>query len=208
MLSISNSKKPICEASKTYQRQKLSQLEKAQLSREDYQKAYAHITAKACLCEDLAATALQKHNIASPRPLFSAVCPGPNLAYFSNIASLKEMVDHIYGKDQLITDKNRPNVFVKEIMMYCDHLKDELSRMLPKPAEKQIDTILEFKKNLIDGIDYYKSLLPKMSEETTKYKEKLALELGKLKQDIETMVSSFEKQLLNSNLQLNPKPLI
>ena len=32
------------------------------------------------------------------------ICPGPNLVYFSGIFSLKQMVDHIYGRINLLND--------------------------------------------------------------------------------------------------------
>jgi hypothetical protein len=54
------------------------------------------------------------------------VCSGPNLAYFSKIASLEEMVGHIYGRIQLLTDSQRPNMFLNELRLYIDYLKNEL----------------------------------------------------------------------------------
>jgi hypothetical protein len=32
-------------------------------------------------------------------------CPGPNIAYFSKSVSLQEMIDDIYGRTDIITDK-------------------------------------------------------------------------------------------------------
>ena len=47
---------------------------------------------------------------------------GPNLAYFSGIRSLQEMVDHIYGRVNLIS-KERPSMFLNEIVLYINYFK-------------------------------------------------------------------------------------
>ena len=47
-----------------------------------------------------------------------SICPGPNLAYFSRIMSLKEITDHIYGRLNFVTRSDRPNMFIKELKIY------------------------------------------------------------------------------------------
>ncbi|MBT5954279.1 hypothetical protein HOG98_06120, partial [bacterium] len=98
-------KVPICTASKLYQRKKLAQLEEMELSSEQNEIQTKQVIDKVCLCEDLAASALIESNINNKRPLKSAVCPGPNLANFSKISSLKEMIGHIYGRLNLLNEK-------------------------------------------------------------------------------------------------------
>ncbi|RAP33650.1 hypothetical protein DID77_02790, partial [Candidatus Marinamargulisbacteria bacterium SCGC AG-439-L15] len=185
-------KKPICTASTTYQKRKLAQLEESrgQLAESDYQSQYDAVVAKSCLCEDLASPALIKHDIAHKWTLKSAVCPGPNLAYFSKIASLKEMVGHIYGRLNLRNNTKRSNFLINELKMYINYIEKELKNALPNPDAKQVKYLNEFKNNLLDGIAYYKSLIPQLFNEASTYKEIMTSDLTQLKQELETLVST------------------
>ena len=143
------------------------------------------VTNKACLCEDLAATAsLSCHSAGKGSPPAVAVCPGPNLAYFSRICSLEEMVGHIYGRTQLLSCLDRPNMFVNELRLYIDYLKKEIRKKLDSFTAKEQNRLSEFKANMLDGIAYYKSLIPKLSEEAEQYREQMAAELLKLEQEL------------------------
>ena len=51
-------------------------------------------------------------------------------SYFSKKMSLKEMVDHIYGRVNVITRKDRPNMFIKELNLYIDYLKNKIEEKL------------------------------------------------------------------------------
>jgi len=87
------------------------------------------------------------------------------MAYYSKKVSLKEMVSHIYGKTNVIQRTDRPHMFIKELNLYVDYLKNkvgEMARPLTEKNEKYIDT---FHKNLNDGIEYYKELFNKKAEE-------------------------------------------
>ncbi|MBK9359099.1 MAG: hypothetical protein IPN08_17260 [Bacteroidales bacterium] len=65
----------------------------------EYEKAYKNITDKSCICVGLGTSALLVNNIETRTEGEGvSVCPGPNLAWFSQKTSLKEMVDHIYGR--------------------------------------------------------------------------------------------------------------
>jgi len=79
---------PICTASREYQSLKIAQLENQGLPPEELEKNIAGVMEKVCLCEDLAASAPGTGK--NQRAV--AVCPGPNLAYFTKNASLEEMV--------------------------------------------------------------------------------------------------------------------
>ena len=54
------------------------------------------------------------------------ICPGPNIANFSEVVSLKTMTDHIYGRANILTNNNRPHMFIAELHLYIDYLKEEL----------------------------------------------------------------------------------
>ena len=117
---------------------------------------------------------------------FTAICPGPNLAYFSRIVSLREMVDHIYGRINLLNTEVRENMFIAELRMYMDHFKAEVQKHAIEPAKKQIDYLNEFKQNLIDGIEYYCQLFPQMAVETSEYQQGTLEQLHQIRQSLES----------------------
>jgi hypothetical protein len=63
-------------------------------------------------------------------------------------------------------------------------LKQEIQKRLDSwnaKEEKYFDT---FRKNLQDGIAYYKTLIPKLKEETERYRETMRNELLALEQEL------------------------
>ena len=74
------------------------------------------------------------------------------------------MVDHIYGRLNLLNDTYRPNMFVKELKIYIDYFIKEFNTVIKIPNERRINYIKEFRANLLEGIEYYKELFPKMIE--------------------------------------------
>lgn len=180
--------KSLCTASTHYQTQKINQLKAQNLSEETFQNALQCVTQKACLCEDLGAGAYLKYNIPYKGRLTPIVCPGPNIAYFSKIATLAEMVSHIYGRLNLISGVHRPHMFINELKIYIDYLRAEIRKILPKPTEKQINYFEEFKNNLFEGIQYYKSIIPTIIEES---KETVLSDLNALKIDLEQLTHEY-----------------
>lgn len=147
-------KKPICRASREYQKLKLQQLESSDLPIVQKEALKQDILSKACICHELSGCALLKNHIDDK--MVSAICPGPNIINFKKIATLKEMIDHIYGRCCLIANNNRPHVFVREIQLQLNHLMDEIKNAslgLPVRSEQKLT---EVKVNLINGIEYYK----------------------------------------------------
>ena len=176
---------PICTASSQYQELKIEQLRKQNLPPEELEQKIAKVLEKACLCEDLAATGFINSGTkgtANNHPV--AVCPGPNLAYFSKIASLEEMVSHIYGRIQLMTDSHRPNMFINELQLYVDYMKNEIQKRLETWNAKEQKYFDTFKANLQDGINYYKGIIPKLREESERYREIMRNELLELEQEL------------------------
>ncbi len=189
--NVEFTKEPICTASRLYQKLKLDQLSKLQLAFVEYKKQFDAIVRKACICNDLGEGALIKNNIVKNGTRFSAVCPGPNLAYFSKIVTLKEMVDHIYGRINLLNPGYRPNMFNKELKINIDFLVREIKKMLPSPTPKQIQYLNEFRKNLLEGIEYYQKLFPQMALETQEYRQKALEDLNNLKARLEEFVTLY-----------------
>jgi hypothetical protein len=182
---------PICTASRQYQKLKLDDLAAQNLDENAYKKRFDAVVVKACICHDLGQPALVKNAIDSRVPGFTAVCPGPNLAYFSKICTLKEMVDHIYGRTNLLNTTPRPNMFIKELGMYVDYLKKDISKSCESLNEQKIKYFTEFKNNLLDGIEYYRKLFPQMTEETLEYRTKTLNELEACHQRLLKVVEEF-----------------
>lgn len=152
----------MCTASKKYQDIKLAELEqqKDTLSEKAIEQKKAEIFEKACLCVGLAnASYLENGMEIKGQQQGVVICPGPNLAYFDKIISLADMVKHIYGKNNILQDNNRPNMFVKELQMYVDHLKKGVAECTENMTTVQVKKWSAFKSNLQSGIDYYKELL-------------------------------------------------
>jgi len=180
--------KPICTASRQYQKLKLEELDQLKLSPDTHKKRFQTIVTKSCLCNDLGEPALIKNQIGMGVKRFSAVCPGPNLAYFSKVATLKEMVDHIYGRINLLNKTYRPHMFIKELKMYIEYFMKEVNKCL-EPTEKQREYLNEFNKNLLEGMEYYKSLFPKMIDETSDFRTQMLHELEEFKSKLERFVA-------------------
>jgi len=156
-------KKPICTASSKYMKLKIAQIDTLNLNDTEYKKQYDNIVAKACLCIGLGTSSLKDLGVDLYKQI-TTICPGPNLAYFSAITSLKNMVGHIYGKkDSTIkVREDRPHVFIKELSIYVKFLVDKLeNQVLPvnRKEEKYYKTFVE---NINNGIQYYKELFNSM----------------------------------------------
>jgi hypothetical protein len=149
-------KTPICEASRQYQKLKLEQLEGMDLTDEQRAAMREHVLVKSCICHDLAGAATLKNGIdpaATP-----AVCCGPNIVNFSRIATLEEMVGHIYGRNSLLTDSPRPHMFVREIELYVDFVRSQIEKRRLGLCSITSEHVREFKQNLLAGIDHYRQL--------------------------------------------------
>jgi hypothetical protein len=108
--------KPICTASAAYIGKKLQQLAQKEMSEEEHQKKRDEILTRECLCVGLGNPAMQKYGLPFINKVITNItaCPGPNLAYFDKVASLKETVDHIYGRANILRKKYRPHLFINE----------------------------------------------------------------------------------------------
>ena len=152
----------ICTASKKYQDLKLAELEniKDSLSSEAYEKSKIKITEKSCLCVGLANSSYIENDIRiKGQSQGVVICPGPNIAYFDQEVSLKDMLQHIYGNKSVLRTTNRPNMFVKELKMYIDYFRNEIENISEQMTTSQLKKWNTFKANLFDGIVYYQNLL-------------------------------------------------
>jgi hypothetical protein len=176
-------KEPICTASLQYQRLKIEQLKGLDLPEEEINRTIEKLYEKSCLCEDLAAAAILNSGENGSHHAV-AVCPGPNLAYFSKIVSLEEMVGHIYGRLQLLTNSDRPNMFANELRLNIDYLKKEIEDRFNSITARERARLTTFQANLQESIDYYKSLIPQLVRETERYREIMGAQLLELEQEL------------------------
>ena len=177
----------LCTASRKYQKLKIAEVNASGLSEEETRLEIASIIDKDCICVGLGTSALLVNHldVRVEKPGVS-VCPGPNMAYFSEVMTLKEMVDHIYGKTNVIKRKDRPNMFIKELNIYIDYLKNKLDETTRPFTEKQQEYFNTFHENLGKGIEYYKDLFSNVKLNLREKKTWLIAELEK-----------FELQLKN-----------
>lgn len=151
----------ICTASKKYQDIKLAELENIKniLSADAFEKSKIKITEKSCLCVGLANASYLENGIKTKGQAQGVViCPGPNLAYFDQEVSLKEMVQHIYQGKSVLRTNERPNLFVKELKMYVDYFRNEIETISGEVTANQLKKWNSFKTNILEGIEYYQNL--------------------------------------------------
>lgn len=153
-------KEPICTASQKYQRLKIDQLQSLGLPESAFKKRVAEVLDKECLCIGLSNSAAKNYNQTFVKKLEAVtVCPGPNIVNFSSVISLQTMTDHIYGRENILSASNRPHMFIAEMHLYIDFLKDELAIQIePDQLEKKKKYHALFYQNLREGIKYYRSL--------------------------------------------------
>jgi hypothetical protein len=155
---------PICTASRQYIDLKEKELRSLNLPEERLTEALYKIAEKDCLCEGLTASARLKNELPLPHKLSAvAICPGPNLAFFSGIFSLKEMTAHIYGRMNLGNSLDRPHMFINELKLYVEYLKNQMAESASLMNDKKVKYFERFRANLQSGIEYYKGMLPAIS---------------------------------------------
>ena len=154
---------PICTASHGYQARKLNALRAQDLPDQNRAALEENILAKSCICHDLGGSAVLKAEIGTD--VQPAVCPGPGLAFFSKIATLEEMLGHIYGRLSLLSNTLRPHIFLNELAIYVDYLRNEAQGFALGAADRTPEYFQEFKENMLAGIAYYSGFAGRLEEE-------------------------------------------
>jgi hypothetical protein len=144
--------RPICLASRRYQKRKLEEISSMAVSDSEKQRLRAKVVEKTCICEHLGNGALVALGIANEQNAPPLICPGPNIAWFNKTYTLKEMVGHIYGRGPSLVSCERPHMFAKEIVMYVDHFEKQVACCTNTPRE--LKPLEEFKNNLEEGMDF------------------------------------------------------
>jgi hypothetical protein len=174
--------KPICIASREYITQKLAHLPEEGLDEEQMAFVREEVLAKACICHDLGGTVTLMQNDNGNGKAAPAICCGPNIRYFDRIFSMEEMISHIYGRLSVLANRERPHMFVEEMRLNLEYLKDEIKRFTHRISNRPNGFFENFKKSLLEGIDYYQELTKQFIEE---HREKFLEDLKRLHVEIE-----------------------
>lgn len=157
---------PICTASRAYQKKKIAELDSLNLSHYEYERQKQEVLDKECLCVGLSNAAVNHYQLAPFKNLEArTICPGPNIAYFKEVLSLKQMIDHIYGRADVLRQGERTHMFIKELSLYIDYWKELLEEERSIIDSKKNLYIQKFYTNLIDGIAYYRDLSGRLSDD-------------------------------------------
>ncbi|MFN8358948.1 MAG: hypothetical protein U0264_03450 [Candidatus Kapaibacterium sp.] len=160
-LNTEFTEEPICTASRKYQKLKLKHLQSLELPESEYEKQKADVLAKECLCVGLSNSASLTYDEPFLKHLTAVtICPGPNIANFSEIVSLQTMVDHIYGRTNIMTNNQRLHVFIAEMNLYISYVKEQITQeQIPLIDTKRKMYFQTFLRNLSEAIVYYRKLV-------------------------------------------------
>ncbi len=189
---------PICTASHKYQKLKIKQLQSLNLPHDEYEQQLSDVLAKECLCIGLSNAAVKNYQLVPFKKLEAVtICPGPNIINFSRIVSLQTMLDHIYGRTNLVNDSQRPHMFVKELHLYIDYLRESVET----PAKEQTVKLKKyhntFFENLLEGIAYYRQAADEIAGGLAAAKAKFLHEVEEAERQLrelyETKIGCFEQ---------------
>ncbi len=152
VLNTEFTERPICLASRKYEKKKLEEIDNMEIPADEKEKLRADVVVKQCICDQLGNGALIELGIAEEKDAPQSICPGTVIAWFDKIYTLKEMVDHIYGRGLSLVSPERPHMFAREIEMYVDFFEKQVARCGYTPRE--IKVIQTFKVNLENGMDF------------------------------------------------------
>lgn len=176
----------LCIASREYQQQKLAQIaSRSDISDAEKQNLQNEVLVKSCICHDLAGGATVKLDI--DKHATTAICPGPNIVNFFKIASLSEMIDHIYGRCNLLKNIERPHVFIRELILNIEYMMNEIKKASLDFSLKSPQKLQELKQNLLKGIDYYQTLAAQLVKDQ---QDKFLLSLNTVREELEKIAFS------------------
>ncbi|MCK5344128.1 MAG: hypothetical protein KAR20_12030, partial [Candidatus Heimdallarchaeota archaeon] len=188
-------------ASRQYQHLKIKELNKDEISSEAYTREYNKIVDKSCICVGLGTSALLVNDLNTKvEGKGVSVCPGPNMAYFSKSMSLREITDHIYGRTNVITRSDRPNMFIKELSIYIDYLKNKIAEIRDVLNKKQEKYLFTFVNNLKEGVNYYESLFNASKNVVEDAKSLILNELNASRQTLQLIQVEIENLIASKNV--------
>jgi hypothetical protein len=177
---------PICTASRAFQLRKLEQIAGSALSALEKRRDQESVVGKACICHDLAGGATSTMDI-DPKAT-TAICCGPNAAYFQQVTTLDGMVDHIYGRDSLPLSPERPHMLLKELALHLKCLRRDIARYNEEPSDRLARTVAEYRDNLQRGVQHYRELAREL---VAPHRENFMSKLDSLQQEMAELVSKL-----------------
>ncbi len=184
----------VCKASRQYQKFKINELDTLPLSEREYREEYDKIVEKSCICVGLGTAALLENDLDTKvEGAGISICPGPNMAYFSKILSLKEMTDHIYNRTNVISRTDRPNMFIKELGIYINYLKGKIDEVQESANKQQKRYLTKFVKNMDAGIQYYQDLFSGVQDKFQEIKSTILLQLDKNQEALNVLNEKIEE---------------
>lgn len=149
--------RPECPASRSYQRSRLIALgEDTSVDDATRAREIERITSPTCICHDLGGSLTRSLGIEDRST--PCVCPGPNIVHFDRVMTLDEMVDHIYGRGDVLTARSRPHVLCAEISLYIAFLREQWALARHGAADLDAKAWAAMKAGLRDGIAAYREL--------------------------------------------------
>jgi hypothetical protein len=174
----------VCTASRLFQKNKIEE-----------KGISDQITDKTCLCMGLAATAVINYGIETRESKGVSICPGPNMAYFNQQLSLKDMSHHIYNGDEGIVRTDRPHMFVNELGMYLKYLSEKIEEHKEDWGRKSGRYLNGFTSNMNEGISYYQEMFYSIGDTFNSVKESAinslndaAVSMQKMGEEIATLI--------------------
>ncbi len=190
-------KEPVCTASHTYQKKKIEHLESLHLEEDEHKRQLQDVLDKECLCVGLSNAALSVYHL---KPLAKRkvvnICPGPNIAYFSQVVSLKKMVDHIYGRANILEGVGRPPMFLKELQLYVEYWKELLTEIPVAADVKRKAYVVGFYQNLVQGISYYRQLAGRANRHFAGLTHSVASGLDEIENEMAELFLQYQENLL------------
>jgi len=145
---------PLCRASRAYQKRKLEQIE--ELAEPGRAAVQARVQAPQCICHDLGGDIKRLRGIESD--VTPSICPSPSALHFRRDHTLDELVDHIYGRIDLLAGQERPHQLVTELVMYVDFLAEEIEQVGTPLESRTPKSFQRYVANLREGIAHYRAM--------------------------------------------------
>ena len=79
-------------------------------------------------------------------------------------------------------------MFVNELSMYVDHLKNEIDKSLTSLNNNKVRYLKTFQNNLLEGVKYYRQLSTTVGPEAIKVFRGMQQELNKWEEQISAML--------------------
>jgi hypothetical protein len=98
------------------------------------------------------------------------------------------MIDHIYGRDSILRKKYRPHMFINELRIYSDYLKEHLKNANPEDAAT-VKYCRQFCKNMHDALAYYKNISGAIFKSSSASRTQFITELQEIETEINSMAS-------------------